>query len=254
VAPVRAVVLAAGRGVRMGGRSPKTLIPVADKQPLLRYILVGLRKAGLTELVVVTGFGAAELQRFAVEWWGEEGLTFVFNARYASWGNFHSVRVALDASPGHELLIVNSDLVVHPDVFRRALDAPGDLVLAVERRGSLDPEDMRVTLHQDRVRAIGKDLPMARSHGEFCGVSLVRPGAAASYLDAATGAEWRARTSIYYEDVYASILDRVDARAAAVQHGEYAEVDEPGDLELAATVLSHHEPAWAGAAPDREAG
>ena len=42
MAPVRAVVLAAGRGVRMGGRRPKTLIPVADKQPLLRYILVGI--------------------------------------------------------------------------------------------------------------------------------------------------------------------------------------------------------------------
>jgi L-glutamine-phosphate cytidylyltransferase len=241
---MRAAVLAAGRGVRMGGTTPKTLARVSDGEPLLHYILVGLRACGLDDLTVVTGFGKDEVQRYVMQMWGEPEPTFAFNARYASWGNFHSVRIALDTSPGTDLLIVNSDLVVHPDVFRRVLDAPGDLVLAVERRQTLDEEDMRVELDGDVVRAIGKSLPPKRSHGEFCGVSAIRRPAARRYADAATAAEWRAATDVYYEDVYAAILDGLDARAAAVEHGEYAEVDEPADLRGAATVVEHHKHAW----------
>ena len=101
VARVRAAILAAGRGVRMGGGTPKTLIPVADdKGPLLQYILEGLQKAGITDLLVVTGHRAAEVECYVTDKWGDDNLTFVRNMRYASWGNFHSVRVALDQSPG----------------------------------------------------------------------------------------------------------------------------------------------------------
>jgi choline kinase len=248
LAKTRAAVLAAGRGVRMGGRQPKTLVPVDDKEPLLHYIIAGLRSAGIGDLLVVTGHGRAEVEEFVLKSWGEDNVTFVFNARYASWGNFHSLRVALDQSPGFDVLAINSDVVVHPDVFRRTASEPGDLVLAVERGRRLDLEDMRVELKGSAVRAIGKNIVMARSHGEFDGVSLLRADAARLYLSYATDAQWRRTTSFYYEDIYQLMLGDIDARAAFVQPGEYAEVDEPADLAAAARVIASHASAW----PQRE--
>ncbi|MGH2694695.1 MAG: NTP transferase domain-containing protein, partial [Actinomycetota bacterium] len=56
MAKLRAVVLAAGRGIRMGGEVPKTLLPLEDKPPLLHYILEGLTREGIKDLLVVTGF------------------------------------------------------------------------------------------------------------------------------------------------------------------------------------------------------
>lgn len=244
-------MLAAGRGVRMGGRSPKTLLPVGEHEPLLHYLLLGLEAAGITRLLVVTGFGADLVESFVRERWGGEA-TFVFNARWASWGNFHSVRVALDQSPGTEVIVVNSDVVVHPDVFRRVIGAEGDLVLAVQRRERLEAEDMRVQLDGDLVKAIGKDLAPGRGHGEFCGVSAIRPDAARPYLEAATEAEWRAATTIYYEDVYARMLPVVEARAATVGIGEYAEVDEPANLDAARDVIARHGDAWTAPRPSAE--
>ncbi|HEY7875548.1 MAG TPA: NTP transferase domain-containing protein, partial [Actinomycetota bacterium] len=41
MAKLRAVVLAAGRGTRMGGGTPKTLLPIDGNEPLLHYILEG---------------------------------------------------------------------------------------------------------------------------------------------------------------------------------------------------------------------
>lgn len=226
----------------MGGRRPKALIPLGDHEPTLAYLLRGIRRAGVDDVLVVTGFGASEIQDYVGEHFGDLDVSFVFNARYASWGNFHSLRMALEQSPGFDVLAVNCDVVVHPDVFRRVIDVEGDLVLAVQRRENLDAEDMRVELAGDRVRQIGKDVKMVRSHGEFAGVSLVRDRAAALYQRMCTDLEWTAFTTGYYEDVYARMLGSVDVRAATVGRGEYAEVDSPDDVAAAVRVVEEH---WA---------
>ena len=241
MARVRAAILAAGRGVRMGGGTPKTLLPMSpDKGPLLQYILEGLQKAGITDLLVVTGHRAGEVETYVTDQWGTDNLTFVRNMRYASWGNFHSVRVALDQSPGFDVLVVNSDIVVHPDVYRRVVETRGDLILAVQRRQRLDDEDMRVYLKGDRVLGVSKTLARARSHGEYAGVSLLRGDAPRIYGDINNEWQWRANTRGYYEDVYNQMVERVDARAAEVAAGEYAEVDTPDDVTAAVEVIDRH--------------
>ena len=242
MAKLRAVVLAAGRGVRMGGSEPKTLLPLGNEQPLLHYILRGLKQAGVEDLMVVTGFKPERVQEFVTEQWGE--ATFVFNARFASWGNFHTLRLALDQSPGMDLMAVNSDIVIHPNVYRNAMRTTGDLVLAVQQRYTLNEEDMRVKLDGDRVLAIGKNLPKRISHCEFAGVSLLRHDGAAAYLDIASDLEWQAQTQGYYEDVFGQMLPRVEATAASVGPDEYAEVDLPADVEQAVQVIERHRDAW----------
>lgn len=241
---VRAAVLAAGRGVRMGGGTPKTLLPVGEREPLLFYILEGLKKAGIDDLLVVTGHRASEVEDYVAKGWNGKAA-FVRNMRYASWGNFHSVRVALDQSPGHDVLIVNSDVIVQPGVYRRTADAFGDLVLAVQKRDDLDDEDMRVELHGNQILDIGKNLRMSRSHAEYAGVSLVRDEAARHYKDLSTSLEWQGATEIYYEDVYRAMLDRITARGVAVRAGAYAEVDEPVDQGAALAVIESHLGDWA---------
>lgn len=241
MARLRAAVLAAGRGVRMGGGLPKTLLPVRGNDSLLHFVLTALRNAGINDLLVVTGHRPKDVQMFVDENWTGD-VQYVWNPRYASWGNFHSVRVAIDQSPGASLLVMNSDVVVHPDVVTRTRDKDGDLVLAVQRRKHFDNEDMRVELAGDRVRNIGKDLTVPRSHGEFAGASLIRPSAARLYSDLCSEREWRGDTQGYYEDVYRDMIGKADLRASAVESGEYAEVDTPEDQETALQVINAHYP------------
>ena len=224
----------------MGGDTPKTLKPVGDKGPLLGYLIDGLKQAKVDDLMVVTGHRFGEVEAYATEHWGDENLTFVRNMRYASWGNFHSVRVAVDQSPGTDLMIVNCDIVTHPEVYRRVIETEGDLILSVQRRDRLDMEDMRVQLEGDRVLGVSKELKMARSHGEYTGVSLLRGHAHRVYGDICNEMQWRARTSLYYEDIYNVMAGRVDVRAAQVAAGEYAEVDTPEDLQAAERVIERH--------------
>lgn len=223
----------------MGGATPKTLVPIGDRGPLLEYILDGLRQAGIDDLLVVTGHRHEDLHSFVTERWDQRS-SFIRNTRFASWGNFHSVRLAVDQSPGYDLLVVNSDIVLNPEIYTRVVETDGDLVVAVQRRQRLDEEDMRVQLAGDRVLNISKDLSRPRSHGEFTGISVLRPPAHRPYADVVTRWQWRGETSGYYEDVYAEILDRVDARAADVAAGEYAEVDTGQDIQAAAAVIDRY--------------
>ena len=128
------------------------------------------------------------------------------------------------------------------------MQGDGDLVLAVQKKTRLDEEDMRVQLDRRLVKAIGKDVPMGLSHGEFAGVSLLRPDAARAYLHAATNNEWRSLTDVYYEDVYAAMIQSVRATAVTVREGEYAEVDEPGNVPDAIEVIATHQGAWTASA------
>ena len=254
MARVRAALLAAGRSVRMGTGAPKALAPLVDDRPIIHYTLAGLRNAGIDDLLVVTGFDPGSVESYVTEHWDGSPPLFVRNARWASWGNFHSARMALEQSPQSDVMLVNCDVVIHPSVLSDVASAPGDLVLAVQVRDRLDDEDMRVTLRGNRVLAIGKELPMDSSHGEFSGVSLLREEASRRYLAISTDLEWEARTSLYYEDVFALMLDGLDVRAVPVGEGEYAEVDYPQDLEGAGEVVRRHADAWERPAAQEPAG
>lgn len=56
MAAFSACVLAAGKGTRMGGDSPKVLFEVGQK-PMIRWVLSALSAGGATDIVAVVGFG-----------------------------------------------------------------------------------------------------------------------------------------------------------------------------------------------------
>lgn len=65
----KAVVLAAGRGTRMGELTrevPKPLLPL-EGRPMILHILDRLQDAGITDVLLVTGFHAELMERTAAE-------------------------------------------------------------------------------------------------------------------------------------------------------------------------------------------
>ena len=64
---MKAMILAAGRGERMGEltrRCPKPLLPVAGK-PLLQHHLERLQAAGFNEVVINASYLGEQIQQFA---------------------------------------------------------------------------------------------------------------------------------------------------------------------------------------------
>ncbi len=99
-----AIVLAAGRGKRMGGDLPKVLHDLSGR-PLISYALQNVRDAGAETVVVVVGY-RRELVQEAL---ADEGVSFAVQTEQRGTG--HALLAARDHLRGEgEVLVVYGDM------------------------------------------------------------------------------------------------------------------------------------------------
>ena len=123
-----AIVLAAGQGTRMRSRIPKVLHPLAGR-PMLEHVLASLAAAGIEHPVVVTGFGADQL---------EAALSGrVPTVRQdPQLGTADAVRRGLDRVPSgvrHVLVTMGDVPLLPPELFQQLLreQAEGEATIAL---------------------------------------------------------------------------------------------------------------------------
>jgi choline kinase len=236
------MVLAAGAGRRLAPYTdtlPKTLVPVDGDRTILDIALANLGAAGLEDVVVVTGYRAEAVRerRAALERRHGVRIELVFNERAEEWNNAYSLWCARDAFAGGVLLI-NGDTVHPPSVEERLLAARGpDILLALDDVKPLGEEEMKVHLSPEgHMTRINKGLDPATSQGEYIGLTLIEPAAAAPLADALE-ATWRRDPQLYYEDGFQEFADRGGkVGTASIGAVDWAEVDDHRDLERAREI------------------
>ena len=121
---MKAIILAAGRGTRLGpytATTPKCLLPLGDRS-LLERQLATLRGAGIEDITVVTGHGAAAI-RF-------EGIHLRHNPDFATTNMVHSLFCAADRLVG-DVVIAYGDILYEPRVLEALAAAPVSEVAVV---------------------------------------------------------------------------------------------------------------------------
>jgi choline kinase len=236
------MVLAAGAGRRLAPYTdtlPKTLVPVDGDRTILDIALANLKAAGIDDVAVVTGYAAAavEQRRAALERDHGVALQLVFNDKAEVWNNAYSLWCARDLLP-EGVLLINGDTVHPPSVEETLLAARGpDILLALDDVKPLGGEEMKVQLDGDgRVSRINKALDPATAQGEYIGLTLIEPAAAAPLADALE-ATFRRDPQLYYEDGYQEFADR-GGRIGVAPIGavDWAEVDDHADLARAREI------------------
>lgn len=240
------MVLAAGAGRRLQPLTdalPKTLLPVNGEQTILDIALGNLRAAGLTDVVLVTGFAAERIgERLPVlqERYGLR-LHTVFNDKAEVWNNAYSLWLGRSWF-AEGVLLVNGDTVHPVDVEHGLLAARGPaLLLAVDQVKPLADEEMKVVLTEDRtVRRINKDVDPGTAAGEYIGVSLIEP-AAAEPLSEALEATFTRDPDLYYEDGYQELIDAGGkVHVTPIGTLDWVEVDDHADLARAREVACRY--------------
>jgi choline kinase len=236
------MVLAAGAGSRLGAETetlPKTLLPVDGDRTILDVALGNFAAVGLEEAVVVTGYAAERIEERVPELQERHDLRIelVFNPKALEWNNCYSLWVAREHFQ-RGVLLANGDTVHPASVEESLLAARGpELLIAVDNAKTLGAEEMKV--HVDatgRLERINKALDPASAHGEYIGVTLIEPGAAAGLADALE-AVWRRDTTLYYEDGFQEYADRGGrVGIAPIGEVEWVEVDDAVDLARAREV------------------
>ena len=124
----QALILAAGRGVRMGPRGqaiPKGFIEVGGSTLIARSLRL-LARSGINEATIVTGHLAERYGQLSQV----PGITvnLVHNPHYAEKGSFESLRTALSAMQG-AFLLLESDIIYEPRALDAVLCATDDSVI-----------------------------------------------------------------------------------------------------------------------------
>jgi len=159
---MKAVILAAGRGGRLRGvvgDRPKCLARVGDTTLLERQIQA-LETCGLGPITVVAGYGETAVRRVC-----PSDVSIVSNARHATTNSLYSMWLARDVLD-EAFVVLNCDVLFHPQLLADLVDARYDDALLVSARGDgavYSPEEMKVHIRRGLVCGMGKDL-----HDEFC--------------------------------------------------------------------------------------
>lgn len=123
----RAVILAAGRGTRLGASAagkPKCLVELAGKTLLDRQ-LTSLRACGITDVALVGGFESGQLV--------SRGHRVILNPRFADTNMVTSLFCAEDFFKGSDLIVAYGDIVYEPRVLRALLAAEDPAAIVVDR-------------------------------------------------------------------------------------------------------------------------
>jgi choline kinase len=246
IVPVHVVVLAAGRGTRLGGlgdSTPKWLLRVGERTLADRQLeAIALAAEAVASVRVVVGHAAAAIEAELAASPATVGI--VANPEFAELNNWWSLLRALRELPEEgPVAVVNADLLAAPEHIATflvdAATAVGESLLAVDLDKRLTDESMKVSLRADatlaRIGKVGIDDPAGEYVGMLavCGMALRRLRAV---LESFVGrseaaAEW-----------YEGAIGRTAAEGVAwhvwpMPAGGWVEIDDDADLEAAETLV-----------------
>jgi len=124
---MRAVILAAGRGSRLGhlgADRPKCLVELAGK-PLIERQIAALRRGGVDEIGVVRGYRAEMIDL--------PGLSYFLNQRWAETNMVMSLTAAAAWLRSGPAIVSYGDIFYRSELVRGLAGAPGRLVISYDR-------------------------------------------------------------------------------------------------------------------------
>lgn len=185
---VVAVLLAAGVGRRLeqGDPKPKVLLEFGGKTLLARHI-DALAAVGVDELVIVTGFEAAQIGQALARLNAPFPIRLIGNPRFTE-GSAVSLAAAGEVlRSGAAVVLMDGDVLYDPAMLRRMLSSAAENALLVDRE--LEPGDEPVKLCFDATRRIvdfrKKPEHPGDWHGESVGFFRFSPATAAALAERA---------------------------------------------------------------------
>lgn len=234
---MKAVILAAGRGTRLEPLTlevPKCMVKVRGV-PMIDRLIARVREAGIDEIVVVSG----HLHEVLSEHLAGSGCCVVYNERYHDWGNFYSLLIAREAVGDDGYVKLDGDVVMDGGVLPKLLAAPGDAVLALDRRDGLGAEEMKARLDGQRVVELNKRMDPAAAFGEYIGVEKVTASLAPRVFDKLAAMIDLGETDEYYERGYERMMaDGVAFGYVDVAECTWTEIDDARDLKAAESMAA----------------
>jgi choline kinase len=170
---MRAILLAAGRGRRLGSAEPKCLIAIDDRTLLERH-LANMAEAGITALTIVVGFEKERIIAALASLSPAFPVELIENPRFVH-GSIVSLQVAAERLLAGALWM-DADVLYPPALLARLVTSPHESCVLLDGRSDESGEEMMVGVRAGRAvkiaRRVGSGWDFA---GESVGFTKVGP-------------------------------------------------------------------------------
>jgi L-glutamine-phosphate cytidylyltransferase len=234
---MRAVILAAGRGSRLGPHTedrPKCLVELANKPLILRQI-AALRGGGVSSIGIVRGYLADKIDI--------QDTTYFENPRWAETNMVMSLVAAASWLRSDSVVISYADIFYGRDIVRDLAAAAGDLVVAYDRnwltlwaRRFDDPLSDAETFRTD---ARGNLIDIGRRtteindvQGQYMGLLKFTPEGWRAVEGVLASVDQKTRDAMDMTTLLRRLLGTGFPIGTLGITGQWGEIDSSGDLEL----------------------
>jgi len=244
---MRALILAAGRGSRMGAlgdERPKCLIELAGR-PLLDRQLAALRRGGVDEIGIVRGYRADVLE--------VPGLSCFENKRWTETNMVMSLVAAAPWLRSTPVIVSYTDIFYCSALVRGLVNAPGKLVISYDRawrrlwmRRFSDPlwdaETFRIDASGELLEIGGKTRKIEDIEGQYMGLLKFTPTAWTGVEALLATLDQPTRDHL---DITGLLRRLLAAKIISIStfgtDGQWGEIDNPADVDLYESMVRDHE-------------
>jgi choline kinase len=234
---MRAVILAAGRGSRLGPHTedrPKCLVELADK-PLIQRQIAALRGGGVSSIGIVRGYLANKIDI--------QDTTYFENPRWAETNMVMSLVAAAPWLRSDSVVISYADIFYGRYIVRDLAASSGDLVVAYDRdwrslwaRRFDDPLSDAETFRTD---ARGNLIDIGRRttdindiQGQYMGLLKFTPEGWRAVEAVLASVDQKTRDAMDMTTLLRRLLGTGFPIGTLGITGQWGEIDSSGDLEL----------------------
>lgn len=234
------VILAAGMAKRLRpltDERPKCLLTVGDRT-LLQRTVDAILDAGISEIVMVTGYRENMIREFITTHYPSLNIHFIDNPDYANNNNIFSLWLTRPFTEGKDFLLLDSDILFDPAIIPAVLKQEGS-VLALNRH-ELGEEEIKVIVdEQDRVLEISKVCSIEQAIGESVGIEkMAADYSKALFAELQQMIEGEGLINVFYEKAFERLIPQGHTfRVVDTTHFFSIELDTVEDFENAKKLI-----------------
>jgi L-glutamine-phosphate cytidylyltransferase len=242
----RALILAAGRGSRLGPHTedrPKCLVELAAK-PLISRQIAALRGGGVSSIGMVRGYLANRINI--------EDLTYFENPRWAETNMVMSLVAAAPWLRSDSVVVSYADIFYARDVVRDLATSSGDLVVAYDRnwrslwtRRFADPlsdaETFRTDARGNLIDIGRRTTQIDEIEGQYMGLLKFTPPGWRAVESVLAAVDAKTRDAMDMTTLLRALLDSGFPIGTIAIAGQWGEIDSSSDLELYEKMISEGE-------------
>ena len=240
---MRAIILAAGRGKRLGalgdGR-PKCLVELSGK-PLVERQVAALRGGGVSEIGIVRGY-RAEMIRLP-------GVMYFENPRWSETNMVSSLCAAAQWLRSGPVIVSYADIFFRREPVRALVESKDDLAVAYDRNWRMlwtrrfaeplsDAETFRADSDGRLLEIGGKARAVEEIKGQYMGLLRIAPAAWRAIEQLLDRLDREVRDRLDMTALLRRLLEQRFPIATIAADGQWGEVDSASDLALYERMIS----------------